>query len=515
MRKDKDTSFFLFICLTALVAICFPYILAANSGNEEFIFNGFLINPLDGNSYRAKMYQGYLGGWRFQLPFTTEPGDGAYLFLFYLTLGHLGRIFKLDLIYVFHITRVLGSLVMLWSIWDFYKAVLQNQTSRRIAFAVSSLGSGMGWLVVANGIITSDLWISEAYPFLSAFTNPHFPLGIGMILRVMIIWMDGRIEFRGLILTIFLVFGLSIINPFGVVILLMVFTGRLVFEYFRKENLRLIFIGLFIVSAAGLPVLFYDLWVVNSDPVFRIWDAQNLTPSPPIWDLLLSISPSLVFGVFGAVRSLQGVFKGKGSKDIILVLWAILGIIAIYIPLDLQRRFMMGLFIPISGLAAQGLIFITRDNRRRLLVITTIFFSLAIPSNLLTLTASINGIQSQHPSIFLTKEEMSSLVWIEENTKPESVILSGPEMGLFIPAYTGRRVIYGHPFESVRAEESEKAVLDFYSGKFNEMEINKFIKDYCVDLVMIGPREKARGEVNLPGSWLKQYDEGEITILSP
>ena len=69
---------------SVILLISLPFVYAFQSGNAESIFGGFLINPIDGHSYLAKMQQGYQGEWRFVLPFTAEPGQGAYLFLFYL-----------------------------------------------------------------------------------------------------------------------------------------------------------------------------------------------------------------------------------------------------------------------------------------------------------------------------------------------------------------------------------------------------------------------------------------------
>jgi len=37
----------------------------------------------------------------------------------------------------------------------------------------------MGWDRADVRFITSDFWVAEAYPFLSAMLIPHFPLGIG------------------------------------------------------------------------------------------------------------------------------------------------------------------------------------------------------------------------------------------------------------------------------------------------------------------------------------------------
>jgi len=68
-----------------------PYLAAQRAAGSEFVFGGFLLNPVDGYSYLAKMLQGFQGSWRFHLPYAADPGQGAYIFGFYLFLGHLDR----------------------------------------------------------------------------------------------------------------------------------------------------------------------------------------------------------------------------------------------------------------------------------------------------------------------------------------------------------------------------------------------------------------------------------------
>ncbi len=58
-----------------IVLISARYILAYQ--DEGYRFGGFLLNPIDGNTYLAKMYQGWQGSWRFSLPFTVEQAMEA------------------------------------------------------------------------------------------------------------------------------------------------------------------------------------------------------------------------------------------------------------------------------------------------------------------------------------------------------------------------------------------------------------------------------------------------------
>jgi hypothetical protein len=126
------------------------------------------------------------------------------------------------------------------------------------------------------------------------------------------------------------------------------------------------------------------------------------------------------------------------------------------------------------------------------------------------------GIQvghSHNPSFYLTQAEHQALNWIDDNTHPDALILASPEMGLFIPAYAGRRVIYGHPFETVDAESQEAAVTQFYSGDLSETQMRDFLADRQVDYVFYGPREVALGRIFLPQTWEAAFQQGDVTIF--
>ena len=70
----------LILAFIFLAAICIPYVIAFLASGKDFAFAGFLLNVGDGNSYLAKMYEGWNGSWRFTLPYTANPGQGGYIF---------------------------------------------------------------------------------------------------------------------------------------------------------------------------------------------------------------------------------------------------------------------------------------------------------------------------------------------------------------------------------------------------------------------------------------------------
>ncbi|MBI4772248.1 MAG: hypothetical protein HY784_17955, partial [Chloroflexi bacterium] len=153
-----------------------PYLLAYAGQPPDYVFNGLLLNPADGNSYFAKMQEGYRGEWLFTLPYSVEPGAGAFLFTFYLFLGHLACWLGLTIPFTFHAARVFGGALLLVTAYPFAARFTAGPRWRLALWLLVALGSGFGWMATLAGRFTSDLWVAEAIPFLSLYANPHFPL---------------------------------------------------------------------------------------------------------------------------------------------------------------------------------------------------------------------------------------------------------------------------------------------------------------------------------------------------
>jgi hypothetical protein len=313
----------------------------------------------------------------------------------------------------------------------------------------------------------------------------------------------------GLLLTLSS-FVLAIISPFGVVLVVLVLGTTLVWE--SKFSISCIkqspyTYHLICVLLGGTPIMFYYLWITNNDPLLRIWNAQNQTTSPPIWDIFISFSPVLIFAALASWTVLQKTF----NPLYILICWVVIGFIMLYMPVGLQRRFMLGFHIPLAILAA---IWISKNlsKSQSFNIWVGILILLVIPTNVIILLAGWSGIQEYDPAIYHTKGESIAFEWIEKNTPANALILASAETGLLIPAYTGRRVIYGHPFETVNAEQKEAVVTRFFNGSTN-------IEDYntinTVDYIFEGPRERKVGGIPTELILDKVYQNQDIVIYRP
>lgn len=468
------------IATLVIVLIVAPYLFAVQVNSADSVFGGFLINPIDGHSYLAKMQQGMRGEWRFVLPYTAEAGNGAFLFLFYLGLGHLGRILNLPLIVLYHSVRIIGAILLLGVLYLFNKKLFKEQRYQNLGFAICALGSGLGWIAIFAGLFSSDFWVAEAYPFLSMYTNPHFSIGLSLMILAL---MPDRKPSK--IAELCLGIGLGIIQPFAVVIVLIVKAGKIIVDGFEREGAsqRIFKAGDLFPTIAfafgGGSILVYQYWSILSDPVLSLWNSQNITVSPRITDLIISLSPTLVLAGVGVKTAWK---KGRGRS---LVIWAVVSLVLVLIPWNLQRRFLTGIYVPLVGLAVYGLIDLERTKRMSFRFSAIVILVLVIPTNIIVLVSGIQAAARHDPKIYQDREMYNGLTWINENTSRDVLVLTDEEVGLFIPSITGRRVIYGHPFETINAEMEKKFLRDFIVENQDGLYFERNISERGVDVLFL------------------------------
>lgn len=503
MKRPKSYS----TIVVVLVAILLPYGIAWLAAGRDQVFIGFLTNPGDGASYLAKMYQGWSGSWKFYLPFTIEPGEGSYLFLYYLFLGHVARWLGLSLILTFHIARIAGAGLLLAALTEFYGLVFAGRNDLyRIAFGLTALGSGMGWLVLLTGYLPSDFWVAEAYPFLSMFSNPHFPLGLALLVSSFSLllmetarWRSARLVLNGLLI--------SIILPFALVIALLVAGAWFLWTAVVKRKVT--WQPVVSLGSLGGPFLIYQFWIAQTHPALAIWNAQNLTPSPPVWDFLLSFSPAILLVPFG-IRAL--IKREQTACMAVLYAWFGLSLILVYFPFSLQRRFMLGFYIPVTALAVFGLDDLRSRFTRSSGWLVPAIWTLSLPTNLLLIFMSLSGALGHSPSLYFSQDEFQAFAWIRAETPDRAIILASPEMGSWIPAETGRRVLYGHPYETVNASQEKAEVIGFFQGNRLVGLNDPLFTSVGVDYLIYGPRERVLGS-NLDLSALPiVFDSASVRI---
>lgn len=501
-----------------------PYLVAWAATPDDATFTGLIFNPQDGNSYIAKMRQGLVGSWRFHLPYTPEQHAGAAIYLFYLLLGHIARWTGLPLVGVYHGARLLGGIAMMAGIYALAFFLSDDRRERGTMFLLTSLGSGLGWLIGATGIETADLWVPEAFPPYSLMANAHFPLAIGLMagiavcgLRIMEI--EAQTEHQrggawpwglGVMLAATL---LGTIQPFGLVPAFGGLGIALAARALRERSIPWR-AGAWIVGAAilALPYPLYMQGAIRSDPVLAEWSARNATPSPLLWNWALSYGLILVLAVPGC-----GMAVRRGSDaDFLLLGWALVTLIGMYLPLPLQRRLSLGLGVPIGLMAGLGWWRTVRRGlqvcRQSLVQRLVMAFSVLTPIFLIAV-ASFSALSGE-PWFYLSAGERTAFNWLRDYGQSDGVVLCAPQTGAFVPAWAGQPVVYGHPFETVDAERRKASVVAYWSGEMSAVEQEAFLQANRVGYVIVGPRERAlgAGEQSSRGAGNLVLEAGDVRV---
>jgi hypothetical protein len=503
----KKRRFWLVLAIY-LILIIVPFLLASRASGSDKVFGGFLLNPVDGNSYLAKMSEGWNGEWNFTLSYSAQPGQGAYLFMYYLLLGHISHWLGLKLIPFFHIARVINSVLMLAAVNIFFERLGWDDNLSWTAFLLAVFASGLGWIAALfGGLFTPDLWVAEAYPFLAAYTNPHFPLAMAMMVWIISVG-SGKSSLFRVILIGLAGFCLTNILPFATIIAGVCLVSFEVWRLIERKTLEWHFVTALFIG--GAPVAAYQWYQTVNNPSLAIWNNQNQTPSPSILYTLIAFSPAIFLAICGVIYAIRN--HSEGGK--LLACWALPCLVLVCIPFSLQRRFLTGLAIPLAGLSAYGLFYLVKENLNRFSLLRIGILGLTIPTILLVLLAGLHGIQTRDPAFYLFRGEARAFDWLERNVTHDTVILAAPDTGVYIPAWTDTRVVYGHPFETINATEAKNQVQDYFAEKLSAEQSKDLYRRWGVNYVFVGPRERSLGLRIVPGNTYYVYQSDGVTIYA-
>jgi hypothetical protein len=229
---------------------------------------------------------------------------------------------------------------------------------------------------------------------------------------------------------------------------------------------------------------------------------QNQTPSPPPWDYAVGYGIVLLLAVVGGWRAMQ---RRRGS-DLFLLTWTLCTVALLYIPFSLQRRLVLGLIVPIGGLATTGWYALPAGRRPH----SAMVWITASLTNVFLLGMSIAMAVTGNRALFMTQDEHQALLWLTREAPHDALIAASPETGLYIPAWSGQRVYYGHRFETTNADLRRAQVEQFFAtGDVTTL-------PYRPDYVFYGPREQGlRAGAWIPdGQWQAVYNEGTVAIYA-
>jgi hypothetical protein len=490
----------------------------ANSMVEQGTeFSGFLINPVDGFSYLAKMRQGSSGGWMFHLPYTSEPGEGVFIFTFYIFMGKLADLLGWAPQFVYHVIRTITAGGMFFVAYLLVTEFIPSPKLRWRAYLLILFGSGFGWLGTLFGMIASDLNIPESIPLYSAFANAHFPLATLLFLAIIIITLrEKEVDWQRFLVIFLLSTLLALVQPFVFIVIGTVLGFWQIWEIrvrmresghsFLDSFKALPWASFSGIVLGAIPWLIYDYTLTINHEAISAWNQQNLTPSPPPIEFIFGLGGVFLLAVIG----LRRVGELTGPSERLLIVWVVIQPLLLYAPFSLQRRLSMGLYFAVVILAIIALGKYVRPKRFNL--VFALLFAFSLPSNLLVMGSGLAELNAAGGELVLGVDELASYQWLESATEQNALVLANSKIGNRIPAFTGHRVLYGHPFETPNAEQQEDLINRLLSSERNPDAVLEELNRLGVRYVLISDWDRGEGDLE----WLDEidqiFDEGEYAI---
>jgi hypothetical protein len=477
MTADKKDLLWIFIVsLFILLWGSIPTWAGYQTQTNELRFRGLYYDGPDYAVHLATMEAGRHGEWTYQFRFTTEPHRAVYLKSFYIVLGHISRWLGLASDFTYHMTRWIVGLVALLALYRLMRQIFSELFWARIAFLLAALGSGLGWLQVifnwtSTEITPIDFWLADDYVFFSLSVFPHFAFVTAGMCLALSFWLDFLKTHRwrniaGIALISVLV---QFVNPIAFATVDIAHFGATLFIWWNTKTIRREDIGaLLAIALAQLPLLAYNFIVLSNDPLWSQFTAQNQTLSPPpdyyFWGFAL-------FWPF-AILGMAIAFRTKTSALGAAIFWVISAFLLAYAPVDIQRRFLQNITIPLAILATTGFIKLFEIATARSPGLIRWRSGLAI---LFVFLVSISSIQiglsqvaylNTHPKqLFYPATLDLAIDWFHKNAQYNDFVLASEQTSQILAQKAGLRAYFGHEMETLNFKTKGRNVQDFFQGK--------------------------------------------------
>jgi hypothetical protein len=463
--------------LVLAVVTAIPYVYAYAVQPAGHVFGGFFYLGDDANTYLAKMRQGWEGSWSWQNRYTTETSSPAYLFMFWIVLGHVSALLNLPLIATFQLARLAAAFALMAGAWLFISHFIQDRAARRFAFFFCAIGLGMGYVIQAfghpvifgNQTDTLDWRMPELTAFYSVLALPHFAwsgvfaaLGVALTLKAID---RGSVVLGALAGLAWL--GQASIHP-QMPILMGGAVG--VAMLLRPPRARGWAAGA-VAFAVPAPYILYSYLAFIGNPEVQRWTFHSKNALPPeSISLFFAIAPQLLLALTG----IPGALRRRSREDLFLLAWLVLLAAILYLPNpagDLRRRFLDAVYLPLVVLAARGMYEailprLHSVRASRLIPFSYVAFA-AIGSSFLVLAPLAVAAQPQYT---ISTAEYDGLSWLGQ--EPAGRVLCMPGVGLYVPAYSSDTVYVGHYDETFDYANKTQTAFKVLTG---QSDIEQFI----------------------------------------
>jgi uncharacterized membrane protein len=519
----SEIRFVLGVSLAVLAITGLPYVFGYVTSPPDKQFMGLIINVPDHCQYFAWLER-FRSAHLISNTLTPEPNPPVFFNLLWWALAQMGNLTGLGSAALYQIFRWIAGISFLIVLYWFCALVFDDRPRRRLAFLLTTLTSGLGWvLVVLKYTLTGgellyplDVYVAEGNAFLCILGYPHFVFASAFIVVVFGLVLIGqqREQLRYAVAAGVVAQVLGWQHGYDLIIIYGVLGGYGVAVILRDRvwPCYLVKAGLVVGGLSVWPAL-YNVYLTMANPLWeevlaQFANAGVYTPNP--LHLVVLFGLPLVVAVFTWAQKLR--LRVWGNPRLFVQVWFLVGFLLNYVPTDFQIHMLNSWQVPMMILVAEGLYeFIVPAIARWKLVarraqrLALTAFALAIlPTNVYLWTWRFVDLNRHDYPYYLYRDEVAAMQWLAEHSSPDAVVLSSLDAGQYLPSLSGRRAFLAHWAQTVSFFDKQERVVRFFGAKVDDTERLATLQTFGVDYVLHGPAERVLGE----------YDPSESPMLS-
>jgi hypothetical protein len=267
-----------------------------------------------------------------------------------------------------------------------------------------------------------------------------------------------------------------------------------------------------IAGLMSLPTVLYFSLAVRVYPWKRLIDYAALHPQPfNLQEYLLALGPILILGVIGGLL----VLIKRERRLVLFVAWVIAWFACIiafqHIKQESPLRFTEMLpQVPLGFLAcylfyALYRVFI-KPFRYLFIIIPALLVFVGFAQMYSSwrwqkefldqkISATVPLVPTGSYVMYPLKDFLSGILYFQDNTSRDTVILSETTAGNYIPVYSGNTVYIGHA-NTVNTEQKEPVVTEFFAGQMTPAQAKDFLTSNNLHYIFFGPQEMDDGGIS-------------------
>jgi hypothetical protein len=496
-----------------MLITCVPYLYGWLHTPKGMVYMGYVYEVPDHLVHSSWLRQVEMGEVLLDDAFTTDPQTPHFFHIYALVLGSLARLFHLPLMMMEQSARLISGWVFLIIVYALAAQFTQSLFTRRLALLLTSLSSGLGWLVnrTPQPMFHPANWAMD-----------YVPQGAGLIMteaitfNSLMMWDLFAFSYLMLALTFYLLWlawkraswRLAVCSGIAAAVVANVHTWDIITVWAvassaaaalglaqRRWPRREIAMLALVVALSAVPAAYqYHLW--QTSEVFREKAMKMWSPPPfdeasgrAALDYLTGVVRYLLTFGLCALAAALAVGRALVRRDagwLYLSAGAVVPFALVYVPVQFQRRMAEGMHVPICILAALavGDMLVAGWNARlraarkpalspaRRWAVGLTIVALTIPSNVamiglilqrLSRAPSLDA-QQGAPPFYLPREDLAAMQWLAAHSAPRDAVLalSMNSVALYLPRVSGNHTYVTHWAESIDFVRKRAEVLRFF-----------------------------------------------------